>query len=307
MGGGSWSFADYGTFRSARVDSAKTVDELYTSKMCKDELNPKNIKFREARDIDGLESVPIICGCDVTASMGRILEALARKGLGTIAEELFKRKPIEHPNLAFMAIGDVNYDRFPLQVTQFEADIKIAESLQDLYLESGGGGNQSESYQLPWYFAAFHVKADHIEKRKKRGYLFTFGDEETPPALTKSDINKVLGYTPEEDYSTEEILRIVRRDWYVYHIVLTEGSHCAYGSRKDATLSGWKNLLGEDALELDDYTKLGEVIVSIIEMNEKHLTVDEVAATWDGDTSIVLKKSLPKLREEAEEDTLVEF
>ena len=71
---------------------------------------------------------------DVTGSMGMIADALARKGLGTMVEEILARKPVSDPHIMCMGIGDVLYDRAPLQVTQFEADIRIAEQLEKLWL-----------------------------------------------------------------------------------------------------------------------------------------------------------------------------
>lgn len=42
-----------------------------------------------------------------------------------------------------MAIGDHEWDRYPIQAGQFESDTqKIADSLQSLYLEGGGGGTR---------------------------------------------------------------------------------------------------------------------------------------------------------------------
>ncbi|HAO33838.1 MAG TPA: hypothetical protein DCQ84_12920, partial [Candidatus Competibacteraceae bacterium] len=61
--------------------------------------------------------------------------------------------------------------------------IRIARQLRRLWLEKGGGGNACESYTLPWYFAATHTAIDCFEKRGKKGYLFTVGDEEPPLEL----------------------------------------------------------------------------------------------------------------------------
>jgi hypothetical protein len=92
----------------------------------------------------------------------------------------------------FMAIGDANCDKAPLQVSQFEADKRIIDQLTQIYLEHSGGGNDFESYNLPWYFAANHTVHDSMEKRGKRGYLFTVGDEETPQDLTRDQINHII-------------------------------------------------------------------------------------------------------------------
>ena len=82
---------------------------------------------------------------------------------GIMVEEILARKPVSDPHILCMGIGDVLCDQAPLQVTQFEADIRIAEQLEKLWLEKGGGGNSCESYNLPWYFAAMHTAIDCFE------------------------------------------------------------------------------------------------------------------------------------------------
>jgi hypothetical protein len=91
-------------------------------------LNPAKIKMRESRDSDdNLPSTPIIVGIDVTGSMGVLAETLVKRGLKPLFEEILDRKPVTDPHVMAMAIGDAWCDRAPLQVTQFEADISVAE------------------------------------------------------------------------------------------------------------------------------------------------------------------------------------
>ena len=53
---------------------------------------------------------------------------------------------VKDPQLLFMAVGDHEYDRYPIQVGQFESDTeKIVNSLEEFVLEGGGGGNSGES------------------------------------------------------------------------------------------------------------------------------------------------------------------
>jgi hypothetical protein len=81
--------------------------------------------------------------------MGIISDNIAKEGMPTLFKEIYDRKPITDPHIMFMGIGDVEAgDRSPLQVSQFEADIRLAEQLEKLHVEHGGGGNlRCSSYQ----------------------------------------------------------------------------------------------------------------------------------------------------------------
>jgi len=177
-----------------------------------------------------------------------------------------EQKPISNPHLMFMAIGDANFDRAPLQVSQFEADNRIVEQLTQIYLEHGGGGNSFESYNLPWYFAARHTVHDSYEKRAKRGYLFTVGDEEAPRALTVPQITTVIGDTLQRELTPAEMLGEAQRTYDVFHIMIAEGSHAR--SHEAEVRNSWQALLGQRAIWLTDHTKLAETIIGAIEVAE---------------------------------------
>jgi hypothetical protein len=248
---------------------------------------------RESRDsAENPESNAIIVGLDVTGSMGMIADALARRGLGVLVEELLARKPVSDPHIMAMGIGDAWCDRAPLQVTQFEADIRIAEQLEQIYLEHGGGGNSFESYNLPWYFAATKTSIDCFEKRGRKGYLFTVGDEEPPPVLLAAHAEQVIGATPPTDILTRDLLAMVQRTYHVFHVVVEEGSHARHCLPQ--VMAKWTDLLGQRVLRLEDHTKLAEVVVSAIQVNEG-VDIDSVARSWSGSTAVVVKRAVGAL------------
>jgi len=290
MGGGRMTSDAWAGFTRAHTAKAKTVDDIYTKKGMIPDFDPKNIKVREACDSDASpQSTALIVALDVTGSMGSVLDAMARKGLGTLAEEIYNRKPITDPHIMYMGVGDAFYDISPLQCTQFETDIRIAEQLKDIWLERHGGGNDSEGYNLPWYFAAMKTKIDCFDKRGKRGYLFTVGDEETPEPLLPSQVKKIIGDDIQSELSNEQLLAMVSRMYHVYHIIVNEGSHYrSYGSRVD---DKWRRLLGQNVYNLTDHTKLSEVIVSIIQRQEG-MDDASIISSWDGSTSVVVKDAL---------------
>lgn len=293
MGSGTWSAKDWDNYSTRHVASKATVKDIYTARSIDNLLDPKGVKLRESCDSpDNPNSTPLIVGLDVTGSMGMLLDSMARVGLKTLAEEVYARRPIADPHIMFMGIGDVYCDDAPLQVTQFEADIRIGEQLTKLYLEQGGGGNNHESYTFPWYFAAMHTRIDCFEKRNKKGYLFTVGDEEPNPELLAEHVEKFLGYRPQRDYTAMELLDMVSRNYEVFHLIVEEGSHCRHS--KDRVVREWSKLLGQRAILLSDHTKMGEVIVSTLQVIEGADKKD-VISSWDGSTSLVVSRAVADL------------
>ena len=284
MGTARW---DASTYRTYAADSVvgRSTDQIYTARRIDPDLDPKDISIRESRDSDeNPESNAIIVGLDVTGSMGMVLDAMVR-GLGTLVEEIYDRKPVTDPHIMCVGIGDAEAgDAAPLQATQFEADLRIAEQLTKIYLERMGGGNNFESYILPWYFAATKTDIDCLEKRGKKGYLFTVGDERITPRLRRVDISRVMGEesAPQQDLLVEEVYQMVSEKYEVFHLMVAQGS---YMSRmRDDVVRSWTDVLGQRALLLEDHTKLPEVLVSAIQINEG-MDPDEVVASWSGDAA----------------------
>lgn len=292
MGYTRWSDDSWTSYSA--TTSAKPAAAIFTSRDLHPDLNPLGVVMRESRDSDlNPISNAIIVGVDVTGSMGIIADYFVKTGLGILFQNILDRKPVTDPHLMIMAIGDANCDSAPLQVSQFEADLEIAKQLEKVYVEHGGGGNDFESYELPWYFAANHVSMDCWEKRGKKGYLFTIGDEEPSRGAIARQISEIIGDTPQIDMSLEDLYEVVSRMFHVYHIIVKEGSHCHY--HFDTVKAKWTALMGQHAIVLKDYTKLSEVIESIIEVNEG-ADVASVSKSWSGDTSLIVSDAISGLK-----------
>ena len=284
MGGGTFDTGAYHSF--TRSTTGKTTSEVYASRGMHKSLDPLGVKIRESRDsADNPRSTPLIVALDVTGSMGMLADVIAREGLGTLFTGILDRKPISDPHVMFMAIGDADYDDAPLQVSQFEADNRIVEQLTQIYLEHGGGGNAYENYNFAWYFAAMHTVHDSMEKRGKRGYLFTVGDEEVPEDLTQAQIKKFIGDDLQRVPTSKQTLEAAQRLYDVFHVVILEGNHAR--SYRDRVVTGWTNLLGQRTILLKDHKRLAETIVSAIEVAEG-VDAGASAARWgDGADAIV--------------------
>lgn len=276
MGGATWS-ADVYASTSATYRS-QDRSQLFSKRHMREDFDPKNITLRESCDSEqNPNSTPIIIGLDVTGSMGFIPEALAKEHLGTLVEGIHDTKPVSDPHIMMMAIGDITCDSAPLQVTQFEADIRIAEQLTDLYLEGGGGGNNYESYDLPWLFAARKTKIDSYDKRGVKGYLFTIGDEMPPVVARRDRLNESIGAEVQADMQLSELHDEVSERYNVFHLIMEEGGY--FRRRGNDVTEAWGDILGRRALNVNDHTKVAEIIQSAIHVNEG-MDVEDAISLW---------------------------
>lgn len=277
MGHGRWSNNDWDTYKTTQT-RGKSRAEIFNSASLKDALNPLLVDKRESRNsADNPAATPIILALDVTGSMGMIAESLAREGLGQLIESILARRPVTDPHIMVMGVGDVHCDRAPLQVSQFEADIRIANQLKELFLEGGGGGNHHESYTLPWYFAAKKTTLDS-EKDGRKGLLFTFGDEQCPPDLRADQIRRVMGDKIKSDLPTAELLKEVEKKFDVFHVVIEQGNYARRAKKE--VYDSWKRVLpAERIIGIKDYTKIPEILVSVMEVHGGK-TQAEVVASW---------------------------
>ena len=230
MGYGSWSskdFTEYSTSvrgRSVTKDgtlcSSYSVQDLFTSKYIQPELNPHNV-IRECCDsTDHPNTIPVILALDVTGSMGSAAAEVAKK-LNTVMTKLYKK--VADIEFMVMGIGDLAYDSAPIQASQFEADIRIAEQLDKIYFEAGGGGNNYESYTAAWYFGLRHTKLDCWERGKK-GIIITMGDEPLNPYLPKNPLSAVTGDSLQGDVETESLYKAASDKFDIYHLAVNDSA-----------------------------------------------------------------------------------
>src|SRR5690606_14401312 len=110
--------------------------------------------------------------------------------------------------ILFLTIGDHYGDDAPLQIGQFESgDEEMDMWLEKIWIESGGRGNQHESYNLAWYVGAYHTSIDSFEKRNQKGFIFTIGDEKVHKNLDSNAVKKIFGSKEPVNYTTEQLLK----------------------------------------------------------------------------------------------------
>jgi hypothetical protein len=227
-------------------------------------LDPLGVRIRESRDSDAHPASKAIAVIfDVTGSMGSIPVTLQKK-LAELMNLLIRKGYVEHPQILFGAVGDATCDRAPLQIGQFESGIEMEDDLARFYLEGGGGGQQTESYELAAYFMARHTAIDCFEKRGEKGYLFLIGDEQYYPAVSRRQVEAFIGDKLEADLPTPALFKELQRTYEVFFLIPKGASN----SGDTGIERSWKKLLGQNVLSLDDPSAVCETIALTIGLAE---------------------------------------
>lgn len=269
MGGGSWTskaFADYSVSTGKAYCSDGTIDysstsinQVFRSNFMDDRLNPNGVK-RECRDSEEHpHTVPVILALDVTGSMGDAAKEVASK-LHKIMEKILDQK--RDVEFLIMGIGDLIYDMSPIQASQFESDIRIAEQLDLLYFENGGGGNEWESYTAAWYFGLHNTELD-CWKRGEKGLIITIGDEIINPYLPFRELNRALGSNEQDGVKTIDLYRQVSDLYDVHHIHVSHGSRSE--GRTSAVIKSFGKIIGDQNVHASNVNGLQDIIPEIVE------------------------------------------
>lgn len=294
MGGGSWtrdSYASYSKMRGRSVDSSGrlsgdySLQDMYSQRHIHPDLNPHKV-MRECCDTEEHpNTIPVIIGLDVTGSMGPAGIEVA-KAIGGIMETLYEKyKDIE---FMVMGIGDLSCDDAPIQISQFESDVRIAEHLDKVYFERGGGGNSYESYTAAWYMGLNHCKLD-CWNRGKKGIIITTGDEPMNPYLPKRRLENVAGDSLQADVETPELYAAASEKFNIYHIAVSDKS--SYRNYAERIANSFGQLLG-DRLKVSTVNGLSENIVACIDdaLASDGMTESFVASVKSGDNASAVQE-----------------
>ena len=240
MGGGYWrreDFAKYSAMRGRNVRADGHIDtsgmrgaqDMYTARGLDPALDPYKV-IRECCDNDEHPgTVPVILALDVTGSMGGACLKTAAS-LNVIMQNIMDQyRDVE---FMVMGIGDLAYDRAPIQISQFESDIRIAEHLDKIWFERGGGGNHYESYTAAWYMGLCHTRLD-CWKRGKKGIIITMGDEPLNPVLPAKRLAQVTGDRLQGDVETTALYREALEKFEIFHIAIDDRDDCYSHYRAD--------------------------------------------------------------------------
>jgi hypothetical protein len=243
MGHGNYSHAAHEALLKGRANVPR--EQVFKQSRCHELMNPKGVRARESRDsAEHPNSLPIVFALDVTGSMGQIPEALARHELPHFMK-LLSDSGVADPQLLFMAVGDATCDAAALQVGQFESTAELMDQwLTWSFLEGGGGGQNKESYELALYFLSEHTDTDAWVKRKKRGYLLMTGDELPYPAVSRHQVEALIGDSVDEDIPTEAVVAALQEKFEPFFLIPDL-------ARRERCERRWRDLLGDHVICLE--------------------------------------------------------
>ena len=230
-------------------------------------MDPKNT-VRECRDSDAHPMViPVLLGLDVTGSMLDLPRLIVAQELDTLMSKSAQRGL--DLAILFTAIGDLERDKYPFQIGQFESgDEELDLWLSKTYLEGNGGANTGESYHLLWLYAINNIHTDYEQKHGKKPLIFTFGDEPVLQTVEMFRAQELFGNDSEvinvfkgkKTITNEEILEAVKQKFDVYHF------HIQHRYKTDASLEkGWRKLLGSNFYVLGSHRDIVPTLLNIIE------------------------------------------
>lgn len=267
MGCGSFTTSAYACYNSSlgrEYDtttlraSVKSVQEAYKQTRLHPSLNPRGVIRECVNNEEHPNTIPVILALDVTGSMGNACKEVA-EALGIIMVDLYKKfKDIE---ICIMGIGDLAYDDAPIQISQFESDIRIAEALDKVWMEHGGGGNTYESYTAAWYMALRHTKLD-CHKQGRKGIIITMGDEALNPYLPQEELEAVTGDHLQDDVETPDLYEEASKKFDIFHIAVDD-KESSYKYHADSINFTFGDLL-KNRLKVSTINNLSQTICDCV-------------------------------------------
>lgn len=269
MGGGSYSASSFATYsasvgKSYDVRTNRIFGQTFKATQLKEVLNPKG-KIRECcNSEEHPNTVPVILALDVTGSMGAACTETA-EALSQIMKTLYdKFKDVE---ICVMGVGDFECDDAPLQVSQFESDVRVAQQLDQIWMEHGGGGNNYESYTAPWVYGLYRTKLDAYDKQGRKGIIITMGDEPLNPDLPAGTVKDYLGSADGANqfgsFETSKLYEEASKKFDIFHIAVDDSSSSYDWHRADARAT-FVPILG-DRFKESSINNLGKTICECIE------------------------------------------
>ncbi|HBK35139.1 MAG: hypothetical protein UU08_C0022G0015 [Candidatus Uhrbacteria bacterium GW2011_GWE2_40_58] len=212
---------------------------------------------------------PVAFPFDVTGSNIQLARIIWDKA-PVVAGELAKKQYLVDPAISVAAVGDAGCgDRGPIQIGDFVAVRHLDNWLQRMWLESCGGGNQVESYELTAYFYAYCCE---LPEGCTPFCVFT-GDEGFYEKLYANELRAHFGGT-HSDTTADQVFADLRKKFKGNVFLI----HRFYNHESaDATIvRQWERVLGKGyVLRLKTDKAIADVTLGLFALMGGSRTLDE--------------------------------
>src|SRR5262249_48372731 len=117
------------------------------------------------------------------------------------------------------------------------------------------------SYELAFYMLAQHTDIDCYVQRKKRGYLFMTGDEKPYPAVSRHQVEALLGERLDEDIPIDEVIAAAAESYHLFFLVPDL-------QRRKNSEERWRQLLGDRVICMESPEDTCAVAAAIVGLTE---------------------------------------
>lgn len=271
----------YDTHTHITAAASGDVEKIYSSSIFP-EMDPEQTKLpREACDSPLCpRSRGVMIIFDDTSSMNRLLTDLVQNQMKRIAVEVPNSVSYD-PQILFGCVNDIRARcTCPLQIGQFEAGFnEMIQQITSLHIQGGGGGNGSESYIIPQYFAAKYTRLESLEKRGEKGILFVIGDDGPTPSFTQVEREVTFGKNNIQGIrgtlSAEDVLEMAEEKFHVYQIIVHGGTYYS------GMLDNWRQLLKGHALDISDTSCIPDLVIAVMRMYDGMTKSEAIAQISD--------------------------
>ena len=204
-------------------------------------------------------SNPVAYVYDGTGSMGGNV-AVAFNSVGRQNAMLTAGLPRYFFQIASGVVQDVADTHPVFQLSQFEADHRIAEQL-NLLIPDMGGGDATEDYDLALWWMSQQVETDLYQHYGLKGHLQLVADEIGRSIVQPSQVRQHLGFEIQSQLTTSAVCRALLSKWHAFY--LNVGSDGRQPARR--VTSWWTERLGNGrVIEITDVNLLAEAQAGLI-------------------------------------------
>lgn len=214
--------------------------------------------------LESTAKTPIIIVLDVTGSNIDFARVVYDK-LPMFYGQIEQKGYLKDFEISFCAVGDAYTDSYPLQIGDFAKGIELDSWIEKVVLESGGGGQKHESYELAAYYLLKNTKfAPGSEP-----IIFFIGDEMAYPTVNCEQASDFGIACCEGGVEPFSLLREKVND----NVFMLLNKYCM--TFDDEITSSWEKLLApEHVVKIGEEKAIVDLMLGIISMISSARTLE---------------------------------